>query len=100
MKLPDYTPGPWHVSQVNDAALIESEEGSSVAWAAIWTSRACERPMPILEHAANARLIAAAPVLLELLADMVRVLECGPTASDSDLGQRAKAAISKAKGEL
>jgi hypothetical protein len=48
------------------------------------------------EHAANARLIAAAPELLEFAEAVVRY---AGNAGDDYLANKARAAISKAKGE-
>jgi hypothetical protein len=56
-----HTPGPWRVDTV-DRQLIRSSEDYGVAFAlASWGAP----PIPSEEYEANARLIAAAPDLLE-----------------------------------
>lgn len=50
---------------------------------------------------ANARLIAAAPDLLDVLCEMVAMMDCGDEhGAGSDWHKKAKVVIAKAKGEL
>lgn len=74
-----HTPGPWSVSngQVMSEYAIKAEcrgsgFGSSVA---IVTQRDGQNPLPHDEAMANARLIAAAPELLDALRGMLAIVE-------------------------
>lgn len=98
-----HTPGPWKaVYQPNTPCLVESD-GERVAWIDFWKGKTPRDPnhKPRLEQEANARLIAAAPELLEALQElldpargMVTITPCKAAAFE-----RARAAIAKAKGE-
>ena len=80
-----HTPGPWFVQESDHAdtgLLIKPIPGQVVA--------ECD---PVPEMEANARLIAAAPELLEALQACVKLLR-----EDGTTTQRALAAIAKATG--
>ena len=83
-----HTPGPWHPvtlgASPDHAWAIDSE--------LVEIARLSEWPDNQAEAEANARLIAAAPEMLEALQSLTH-----PMASDEDL-QNALAVISKAKG--
>ena len=102
---PAHTPGPWKVSTLfdkHDALLIDGPEGSGVTVARV----ACFGAQAETPHAQlpNARLIAAAPELLEALHQLIVVI--GLTAikyqSALDILQaavdEARAVIAKATG--
>ncbi len=97
-----HTPAPWnyrkHInSEYGDVELcsfrIEGPAGSigSVLQLATVVSDCIE------DHEANARLIAAAPDLLEALIDAVCALEC--CGKDYPAAEKARAAIAKARGD-
>ena len=80
-----YTPGPWHIA---NGVQIRSNRDQI---AKIWMMRGGE-------GRANARLIAAAPDLLEAL---IELADCGAEAwgEDRPCVKWARAAIAKATGE-
>ena len=79
-----HTPGPWHTAGEQGVQI----RGAKDQIAKVWTMRGNE-------WKANARLIAAAPDLLEALQDMV---SDHASLSDATLAF-ARAAIAKATGE-
>ena len=81
-----HTPGPWHATKHTDTKGWTVSAGNSIA-----------SVRPREEAASNARLIAAAPDLLEVLEDWLRI--AAATGGDSVIGNRARAAIKKARGE-
>jgi hypothetical protein len=89
-----HTPGPWYQSSAHVPTVHYDEvaDGAGVLVADCWTSdRAAE------ERDANARLIAAAPELLEALAEIVNRLGINPM-DDDELAAHCRAAIAEAKG--
>ena len=103
-----HTPGPWEV--VNnppneDGSTATSIYGSDQYVADVYCGYAGSKNMPNAEAAANARLIAAAPELLEALDGMIQVYGGdrdwnGPKHStELELIAMARAAIAKATGE-
>lgn len=107
-----HTPGPWKKvkfsedqwrcpmredSMTTTGRLIHSEEGEAVAMAVTaypsWTDEEKEA-----ELEANARLIAAAPELLEALKGLLNYENLGAYAR-SDVRKQARAAIAKATGD-
>lgn len=90
-----HTPGPWHVSKASPTRVIESgPRGNSIAKMGL-NLGACSQE----EAEANARLIAAAPDLLEALQGMLLgfSLTQNPDAYPSDAPcNKARAAIAKA----
>lgn len=95
MKQPKHTPGPWV------AEIIENHSNE------IWAGRinvASIREQGVNsghpnEYEPNARLIAAAPELLEALEYLVYRLTEHSACSEGDV-QKAQLAIAKARGEL
>lgn len=85
-----HTPGPWTVRGWNDLIVGVGE----------WTLAAYPAPdgASIDEAKANARLIAAAPELLEILSEAVRLSEQGRT-MPSDTLRAAKEIVRAAQGE-
>lgn len=102
----EHTPGPWQVSQ----SLDYFDEGATVV-RTVNIPRGCARGLVVAvltktdECSANARLIAAAPELLEALRETLDELESirdalshpRPT-SESAVCHRARLAIAKAEG--
>ena len=82
-----YTPGPWHTYKTGDGteAAIADANGDGLAWCAIPDRE---------QSAANARLIATAPELLDALKEMV----AGDESRFMPGYLSAKAAIAKAEG--
>ena len=96
-----HTPGPWHLGQDrNYEAALVAENGETVARAAWTGGSGCELE---IDKAADARLIAAAPELLEALeaardtlkAHQMDYADSGYLTAIED----AEAAIARARGE-
>ena len=92
-----HTPGPWRAFQ--DASSLRHTVGTA-------TGRICdmwgrEPAFYTDEDAANARLIASAPELLESLQDLMFAEggEAGQTAEQLEAWAQAEAAIAKATGQ-
>jgi hypothetical protein len=101
---PTHTPGPWNA---DSGPFIQAEDGAIVA--RLWTldsgSHAAEvtgQPDEDSEIGANARLIAAAPDLLEALkaaqAHVCSSFECGEDRTACPVRGYIRAAIAKAEG--
>ena len=91
-----HTPGPWHVILSDNATPFIQHEGGA-DWSDIddRSSRICHMPAEIMENFNsfnNAKLIAAAPDLLE-------ALECLIKSDHDDVIEMARAAIARARGE-
>lgn len=89
-----HTPGPWKVDKYIDSgkpSLSVSANGSEVAQASSWAGDGAD------EAGANARLIAAAPELLEACREAKEVLDDLPCGAAEAL-KKIDAAISKAEG--
>lgn len=108
MSAPMHTRGPW--AEFDDYEVFvdgESNVGNSLSgWWVIGNPELGNGEVAALlqfhgtsddEAEANARLIAAAPCLLEALEGLLAKVECG-TALDCDLCDAARAAIAKARG--
>jgi hypothetical protein len=70
MTISQHTPGPWDVQQTNSDARItniEFNRAESFSSATLYSGEC----VPLDEHQANARLIAAAPELLEALEELI-----------------------------
>jgi hypothetical protein len=110
-----HTPGPWAVETPmgESAPWIVQDGKQAYEWEPIATLGDCtEDDLPKRSKAqktieANARLIAAAPELLEALEDLLRIaalweiLDRGKNIDldSSDAARAARAAIAKARGE-
>lgn len=101
-----YTPGPWHIGAHDRVDTIFGPEGTRRAPSHLWpVARVLAGPDKD-EDAANARLIAAAPELLEVSTKLAEFAELAlADMSDQDTGwyyqlrraaQIARAAIAKA----
>lgn len=96
MKKPKHTPGPWEakIDPELEQFFIRASNGDKVAHAAIFKGRPIERRSD-LEIESNARLIAAAPELLEAL-KAVQVAQRKGTYADAFA--LVDAAVKKAEG--
>ena len=92
-----HTPGPWLIEAQNchfgDIATVHNTDEK---WVTIYAPHWMETGMDEKEQSANARLIAAAPELLESLVDLVCLY---PLDSTDAIITSARAAIAKATGE-
>ena len=91
-----HTPAPWEYSTANAQALICDCYGNTIAHLLVEENTAAHNNLK-----ANARLIAAAPNLLDALIDCVAVMESelkGLAVIQPELAY-ARAAIAKATGE-
>lgn len=90
-----HTPGPWHTGGYS-SRIIYAGDGFAVADATVFHGRHEG------EHEANARLIAAAPELLDVLQEVTRCLawheEQHGVGMDRKAVESARAAIAKATG--
>lgn len=82
-----HTPGPWKVSYTK-ISVITAENGAVIA--------KVNKIDGLVNLQANARLIAAAPELLEAL---IECLDCEFSVTDRAAINKARAAIAKATGE-
>ena len=82
-----HTPGPWKVVTSWDDFMVEGPNGEEL----IWQDGNYDTPTIKLE---DARLMAAAPDLLEALKDALCALEC--CGKDFPAATKASAAIAKA----
>lgn len=102
MEKTTHTPGPWSTSKDQDARgrhgwRIDSASRDLMAWAA-WPSEA-ERDS--IEAESTARLIAAAPDMLDALQSLVDMAATFPTELHKGHPEvlAARAALAKARGE-
>lgn len=98
-----YTPGPWFVPERTGTQYVEARIGGG--W--LQEVAACGPTEKPEEQRANARLIAAAPAMLEALEEMLEVHgvrwehvrgDSSIPASWVELSDKARAAIKAAKG--
>ena len=97
--LSDFTPGPWKRTQGRPFDIYQ-DKGPRQGGRYIGTTRGNSTHLPIsvlLEDEANARLIAAAPELLEACEQLIRWNDKGSKSSCEAI-RLAKAAIEKATG--
>ncbi len=90
-----HTPGPWHMGAGNGEGSIFADNGRTrleIGGTTLYSIAQITRGWNEAEDEANARLIAAAPEMLEALQSLTH-----PMASDEDL-QNALAVIAKVKG--
>lgn len=95
----NHTPGPWlHVEGTHFVGTDDADT-QTICYTDDHRNR---RKRSQAEHEANARLIAAAPELLEALKGLINVCT-HPQSTKADMKQiarEARAAIAKAEGEL
>ena len=106
MSVGKHTPGPWNLgSESGPHCVWSSDPSAPVAWATTYPDGG---PLPHGEYGdfqlANARLIAAAPELLEALRTLGdfcdEATRRGPSRNEcEEMRDVARAAIAKAKGE-
>ncbi len=95
MNTPEHTPGPWQVNERFDGHVMTSD-GLAVADCCLDYSS-----IDFDEQKINARLIAAAPELLEALKEISEVFDVSwrEGSTQRRLGDLARTAIAKATGE-
>jgi len=86
----NHTPGPWNWTEYNDTRAIHSADGTKIALPEVWIGNAAE------ESEANARLIAAAPDMLETLEEIRDFWVGGDV--PAELEAKMIAVIEKARG--
>jgi hypothetical protein len=96
----NHTPGPWSFHEASRSnEFVIRDHGSSGGYAPIAIVKGDKRST-LAQSAANARLISAAPFLLEALAEML--VHCQDEERNDDIARavyKARAAILKATGE-
>ena len=91
----NHTPGPWYVKRNGVRSPVNSEDGRHIAMI-----NYNPMTMPNEMHEANARLIAAAPEMLDILIDLQESAQYwSEYGAPFDIVNRLTAVISKAKGE-
>ena len=99
-----HTPGPWSLSPSFDRVERRVQHGDNppLVWGiASGINSAHPDYLPRAEQIANARLIAAAPELLDALSDLLDRIERSPTLLphiSADTRNAARAAIARATG--
>lgn len=94
------TPGPWYVEEQPYNSSSHYIRGSDARGNRLTFGKGAVAHIPrssVMPMAANARLIAAAPDLLEAAIEFVRKVDCGEGRSTKSYAQ-FKAAIAKATG--
>lgn len=87
-----FTQGPWHVGERKQASVVYDESGYAIANAEVYHGKHSYD-----ESLANARLIAAAPELLEALRALVEMADEKVTVSRThEIASQARAALEKA----
>lgn len=89
MNNPQFTSGPWHVSE-NQPTVVGNKEKAVCKCEIDWDLGANERK-------ANASLIAAAPEMYALLLDIVTDYQCMP--NPAVMADKIEAVLKKARGE-
>lgn len=95
-----HTPGPWGIEQTDDTnwiGFMRPHDPKKVELIVCTTSRDSLTDEALAKNDANARLIAAAPEMLEALKDAVCALDC--CGKDYPAAEKARAAIAKATGK-
>lgn len=88
----EHTPGPWKLWQNDVGAFVISQGDAAILCQRNdWDHRAAE-------SSANARLISAAPDMLEALMEFVSMFPTVPGSIGDEVRQKARAAIAKACG--
>ena len=94
-----HTPGPWLIEAQNShTGAIATVHNTTDVWVEIWSENWIVTGMGPEEQSANARLIAAAPDLLEALKEIIAAADGdGWNQLDASFAT-ARAAIAKAEG--
>jgi len=92
------TPGPWRVDPENIFSVKRGD--TTVAWIGFWETDECKGQKPAIEQAANARLIACAPCMLEALQVLLLAYETTKPGASVRIQaeEKARAVIDKATG--
>jgi hypothetical protein len=93
-----HTPGPWKAKKWVGTDLYDDPDRPFVEVGNVHWSPKNWKPAAAIKQTANARLIAAAPELLEALENLLKVHE-GEGGTQHNAADMARAAIAKAKGE-
>ncbi len=88
-----HTPGEW--KRILTGIFTDEDNPQTIAYCDDHRNKSRRPPE---EHIANARLIAAAPDLLEACKALIEASKLSEYVWDSDAAQQARAAIAKAKG--
>ena len=94
----DFTPGPWRAEFPDEISVRDADGGRIAILANLKGRLGMKGRRDTSEVEANARLIAAAPDLLEALKEMVNLVEL-MCPFDGPQQRKARAAIAKATGE-
>lgn len=93
-----YTPGPWGYDDYDHTAFCSDKYKEDYFMRIEWSVDALG--IPEEEIQANARLIAAAPELLEALEELIAMNNCNYDRTIQENGyKKARAAIAKARGK-
>ena len=99
----DYTKGPWYLRQSDNATVFIEHSDCHLDAVGNIDNRICVMPVEITsKHNSlnNARLIAAAPELLEACKALVSAQHAGPITDEMMMAwKQARAAMAKATGE-
>ena len=93
-----HTPGPWKAKKWVGTDPYDDPDRPFVEVGNVHWSPKNWKPAAAIKQTANARLIAAAPELLEALENLLKVHE-GEGGTQHNAADIARAAIAKAKGE-
>lgn len=98
MNKSEHTPGPWvanafHIARTNDSEIIIEQDGGSAPIATCYAIGT----LSLDQSSANAKLIAAAPELLQELQRMLSVFGCLSEADYQEINPCAKARVHKAR---
>lgn len=96
-----HTPGPWYADpskRVKGFAVTHDGEPNPLAIALRKPKNSYSKGIPDTKALANARLIAAAPELLEALEELLQLIEIERPDWQHTEQHRARAALAKARG--
>lgn len=91
-----FTPGPWSAKVDETATIRDAQDNQLGIMTHLKTKFGGRRDSD--EVAANTRLAADAPAMLDALADLLAYLEDGIGDHDSEEGKQARALIAKHRG--
>lgn len=70
-----FTAGPWTVENWNQSIVVSIGDQHAICWLDFWTDRQCTSQKSHDEQMANAKLIAAAPMLYEACKEALKMAE-------------------------
>lgn len=91
------TPGPWHFTYLSAGEVGVCAEGRGLILNISNAGKRIRNGMADFEEEGNARLIAAAPAVLDALLDLTALYAASP-GHDPNFVKKAQAAIAKAQG--